>query len=149
MVAHSVSHEFNEIWFFFLQDILACSSGRFPACQSIITVNSGTGNTHWNCPWDDTIWSVLVFSRSWNGVFVVSAKEESLAFESGSKVESYSEISFTGSTFSNVAGSDLLLIIDSESISWTCSLWDLSCLYKKEFLLKGDDTVTLLSSFEP
>ena len=127
MIAHSVSHKFNEVGFLFLQDELAGFSGGFPTGEGIVSIDSGTGDTHGDGSGDDTIRGVLIFGGSGNGVLVVSAEEKGLALESGSKVKCNCKVSFTGSTFSHIASGNLLFITDPHGISGASSLWDLSC----------------------
>jgi hypothetical protein len=127
VISHSVCHKFNKVRFLFFQDELAGFSGGLPTGEGIISIDSGTGDTHWYGSGNDTIRGVLIFSGSGNSVLVVSADEKSLALESGSEVESNGKISLTSSTLADITSGDLLLIIDSESISRPCSLRDLSC----------------------
>jgi len=136
MIADSVCHELNEVWFLFLQDVLTSLSCSLPTGQSIVSINSGTGNTHWNGSGNDTIWGILVNSWCWNGVLVVSDQEQSLTLKSGSEVKRNCEIALAGSTFTQVAGSNLAVVIDSESVTRSGGLWDLSGWINGKIYLK-------------
>ena len=127
MIAHSVGHKLDEVGFLFLQDKLTGFSGGFPTGKGIISVNSGTGDTHGDGSGDDTVRGVLIFSGSGDGVLVVSAEEKGLTLESGSKVKSNSKVALTGSTLPNITSSNLLFITDPHGISRTSSLRNLSC----------------------
>lgn len=149
MVSHSVGHELNEIWFFLVDYIISCFFSCLKTSKSIISVYSSTCNTHRNNSWDNTIRGVLISGWRGDSVLVVSAEEKSLAFESSSEVKCDGEIALTGSAFTQIASNNLLIIIHSECIAWTCSLWDLSSFNNQQFILSGDDTVTLPNSLEP
>lgn len=73
MIAHSICHKLNKIWFFLFKNVLSCTSGNFKTCQSIITIDSCWSDTHWNCTWDDTVRGVLVAGWCGDGVLIVSA----------------------------------------------------------------------------
>ena len=116
MISHSVSHEFEEIRFSVFDNVLFSLLSGMKACQSVVAVNSGTGNTHGYGSWNNTIRHVLVGRRCRNGILIVSAQEQSLASQSGCKVESCREVSLTGSAFSEVDSGYLFLSCCPESV---------------------------------
>jgi hypothetical protein len=75
VISNSISHQFDEIRFSLLYDVLTGSSGCLIYGQCIISIHSSTRDTQGDGSWDDTVRNVLILCGGRDSIFIVSQEK--------------------------------------------------------------------------
>lgn len=125
MVSYSVGHELNEEGLSVFNDLLSGVFDSIDNSKDIIAVYSECGDIIAGSSSCNRVSGVLVLYGSADGVEVISAEEEGLAFECSSEVQGGMEITFRSRAISEVGDCNSIFLRESEPITSATGMGDL------------------------
>ena len=109
MITYMVGDGLNKRWSLFFDNNLSSLFACVVDGKDVISIDSDSWHPVCDTSNSDTISGILIINRCGNGIHIVSAEEHRLASQCGSEIQGGMEITFRGSTFSEISNGNSVL----------------------------------------